>query len=365
MPDTYQAQGSRVLPWGRIAPFVFLAVACVLAYWLTRTSPVVQGPNEGLVVDDNELSFGEAWENTKFRWKVTVKNPTSKDVSIVDFSASCGCIELKPKKLVVRAGTSEQLTFELDLSRATPDPVSLARKFSAPISPVFLNGRTGELPWVLSGFVKESFSLNPREVNLGDIHVSKQPIGPMTIAARSNIPVSEIKVSVPVHRMTAYVRPSAAKHGESEIIINYTSALPVGNTRDIIVIKPIAKDSDVVLPAWRIPVIGRITTDYVPNPHMVLFGLREIGKSFTEHVVIRSIRSTPFSIERVACSEASQQAELVNGKNDVEATIRITQRIEQTGEQFGTITAILRTHENNVVQVPILVKYFGTKLSGE
>lgn len=73
-----------------------------------------------LVVAEGHLDFGEALDQSAFRWVLPIENRGTADVNITGFGKSCSCAEVTPKALVIPAGETREVTLSLDLRPQKP-----------------------------------------------------------------------------------------------------------------------------------------------------------------------------------------------------------------------------------------------------
>lgn len=102
-----------------IRPLVFLALLLVIVVggihagisFLSRRSQKV-----GLEVSSDSLHFGQAWVQKAFRWRLSVENPTNKEVRVREIRSSCHCASVNPMSLVMAPGSQTEVELVFDLS---------------------------------------------------------------------------------------------------------------------------------------------------------------------------------------------------------------------------------------------------------
>jgi len=115
----------------------------------------------GFVIAEQDLDFGERFEQSTFKWPVTIRNPTSNDVRVLECYTSCSCVGVEPESFVVRSGGTVEIELTLDLRSGDGSDISTAKQqretfeFEAQIIPRFHgeNGRHSEA-WTLHGSVR-------------------------------------------------------------------------------------------------------------------------------------------------------------------------------------------------------------------
>jgi hypothetical protein len=84
------------------------------------------------------LDFGEAWEQQRFPWTITVTNPSDAPVTVERFAADCGCVAADQAALTVPPHGQTDVRFHIDLRdkpRAASQPRREFRVRSLPSCP--------------------------------------------------------------------------------------------------------------------------------------------------------------------------------------------------------------------------------------
>src|SRR5579875_1916054 len=74
---------------------------------------------EGLAVAAADLDLGEVWEEKDIAWRLPIRNQTEGRIEIHDLVQTCGCTDIKPRRLSIAAGETATVDLTLDLTHRT------------------------------------------------------------------------------------------------------------------------------------------------------------------------------------------------------------------------------------------------------
>ncbi len=271
----------------------------------TRTVPPSLEPVAG------SLHFGEAWEQSGFRWQVRLRNQSSQTVTVQDVQTSCKCIAATPQAFVVEPGQTATVDVTLDLRQGSDEdlPVSEPRElseFSAVLRPKYATG--GAAPgdtWRITGHVRRSFYGVPSVVDFGDISQSEN----VSFMIKAADGVSLVDV-----RCDAEQGAATFSNDDAGLTTVRTQVSHRKGGRFEFPMKLIAKTGGGVdLPPITIPVTGRVVSDVMPHPAESVLGLLQPGQVVENTILIRSRSGQQFDIESVICSD--DRVEILPSRN--------------------------------------------------
>jgi Protein of unknown function (DUF1573) len=156
---------------------VLLCLICGVTVWTTRGSrdtkgnpPAGQGGTRLLAVDRQALNIGERWEGSRISYTLPFRNTLNETVRIDQFRVSCDCTSTTSTPLHVAPNATASVHFDIDLSRASGVDGDSSRPFSVQLLPV-LHGQMPQMPWILSGTVKQAIVPSTRSLNLGELRL--------------------------------------------------------------------------------------------------------------------------------------------------------------------------------------------------
>ncbi len=276
---------------------VLLLVACV-AYWCGNAQPSSL-PNAGLVVDDKYLNFGEAWQDSKFDWKLPIRNSAGETVVIEDFSTSCGCVRsIKPRSFMLEPGESQVVELTLDLTKG----VSFAKgswesATEAAIFPHIKGEPALQSGWTLTGRVRKSLHISPNTVSFADELIRTTPNkGFLTKKVRITTfeSVDGLHASCEDNKAITNVLRQGPK--EFEVSITPQSNLSQGHFTFRVFLKCLTrKDS---IPGRFLRVQGFVHEEAELVPPLLFLGGVPVGNTIAETVMVTSRSGRLFKVDK-------------------------------------------------------------------
>jgi hypothetical protein len=146
---------------------------------------------DGLVVSTPDLDFGEAADVDVLVWKLPIRNQASKEITIVGFRPTCGCLEAMPPSLTIPPSAQRDVTLKLDLGKTRgTEPNRPSFPFRVDLSPIIKPAIPGTSvrPWVVKGIVKRRVILNANAIDFGDLPRLRQSPVSRKLLARVHVP---------------------------------------------------------------------------------------------------------------------------------------------------------------------------------
>ncbi len=111
--------------------------------------------HRNLVVEEEALDFGVVWEQEQFQWRLPIRNPTDAPIKIKKFIASCNCVGIAPKSMLIPTGETGVIQLEMDLTIKSVTYASrIDRRHEFGQMAVLEREPDGYLKWQLRGRVR-------------------------------------------------------------------------------------------------------------------------------------------------------------------------------------------------------------------
>lgn len=154
----------RLLSWLVIGALALLGVSALRIAGNRPTKEASSTRVSDLVVAPERLDFGEAWEDSQFKWVLPILNAGSHEVEIQDFGSSCTCSAIEPQSLVIPAGQAREVCLTLDLTadplkERAKQPAQEWRDFPVTLAPRLRDDRGSRTWWTIKGRVHAAFVL--------------------------------------------------------------------------------------------------------------------------------------------------------------------------------------------------------------
>lgn len=345
---------------------VFIVGLCVAAlaaggaYWVATNPARVAAAQNVLVVEEPSLAFGEVWEVKGFVWKVPIFNRSGEDVTIQGFEASCACVDVKPRSLVIPAGQTAEVRLTVDLTKRSTeaDRSTAARAFEVMLSPRWQGEGSHRTIWVLRGRVRTALDLSPQTLRLGEL-TRGQPFRSQKATVSPRTPLEDLEAGCDSSLARVQVKRLKGSEGKFELEVSPERMAPAGPLRFDVKIRPVARGGK-RLPTIALPVEGFVREDIQAAPEAVAFGVVPVGQTVAETLFLRSAGNRDFKVEKVGVSSEGAKVEPTErGTSAPGRAFRVTQRVSRSGHQAGTITFTVRQAMGQTLRIVVPVSYHG------
>jgi hypothetical protein len=335
---------------------VGVAACGAAAYWMAGGRPKI---NHGLVVPENELNFGEAWENRAFPWRLTISNVTKQDIFIKDFATSCNCLSIDPPSLLVASGATAELrlTFNLALAPSTDDD-STRRDVTVTMAPVIDEGTSNQKGWNIHGRVVRVLSLDPPRVDFGTDLIRGRPIPAQTVLAKANIPLSGLSAECPASQAVVEVAKSETNPDLFELKVTPASDLPAGRFQFLVTLHPVSENGE-KLPHVIFPVEGLVQEYIRALPECLVLGVRPVGQTVAETVVLYSANTEPFQVQSTQTDTGDITVQQAPDQSTSGKTFTVRTNISTLGRKEEQIRFCLTMRNGEKEIVSYSVSYVG------
>lgn len=363
MSDSPHKNDAASSGWGRYVAILILLIASAVAYWSGRQMKAISEATDTVMVDEERLDFGEAWEDSQFRWTVPIANRTARQVVIAGFAASCSCVSIEPQTLDLLPGQTAVLTLTLDLTKGRP----LGKEVSAwdyeeQVVPQIVGVAPGQVRWTVRGRVNSVLQLSSTVLDWGEL-VSGAKVQRKRIEARSNL--SPVRWGTKHDPELLAVR--LMRHPEDprtiEIEVAPSNTLLHGPF-DMVLEIDVTTSEGRRMPARSVRARGWVVGEICPLPAEVHFGPQLLEEKIEEIVSLNPPSGKRITLEGVQ----TQSPDIIATRADMRGAadqnvqgVRIRQTITKLGLQTAVVEIVARSEDGRVYRVPVQVSYYGMR----
>ena len=343
-----------------------LGGACAFSIWLGYPKKFVPPPNAGLVVDEKELDFGEAWEAPAFPWKFTIQNPTTKDVDVKSFWSSCWCAKAEPTSIIIPARGNAQLSFVLDLSAAFSGKQNSNQSETNPVEQLFEAQVVPEFdyphppnvrPWTIKGRVVRTLSISPSSLELYEGCACGVPFPRQKAIITAETRLAAIVAYCPEGSgHVASVQPLLGSQKKWELELSLSSDLRPGPFKFEISLHPVTSAGR-SLGAVRVPVQGLIHPEVSLVPNVIHIGSRLVGDQMHEKLALRWNAVKREAIDGVRLRHSSTNVTVSLGPSGDTVDVAIT--VDAPGQNTQLVRVELILTSGRVIISPLAITYYG------
>jgi hypothetical protein len=343
--------------WRRAWPLGVLALAAGAAFWLSLQTWRQPPPNGGLVVDAKYLDFGEAWEDSKFSWKIPIRNAGRSKVEVLNFATSCSCASINPREFTLAPQETREVHIDINLALGPPAADKKhVQPFEAMIVPILKGNIARPSGWTVKGRVKKVFTVSPPALAIsytpGNDHTTA------TISVEQYVPLAELRAKVEEkrdHPSPFLVEVEKAKAGHA---VKLTLQGPVSPDalRFQLDLLPIDK-SGIPLPGAKVPIEINVIYPVYPVPDVIALGDRKIGAQVTEKFFLHSRTDQPYIFKGV---KDKSGGDIIIRPLPKAGEFELTVRVTKSGDQRERILLQLALGKTSW-EVPVFVCYSGVE----
>jgi hypothetical protein len=332
------------------------------AYWVSARPLRSAGAQEVLTVDPKFLEIGEVWQQMGLPWKITIENPHDKDVEILDFATTCGCVQsIEPRSLVVPArGTAEvRLVLNIFNPKARSNEKPSGYDFSLQLTPRLEDAWPQQGPWVLHGTARPvPLNVSPRLVDFADGLVHGQQFETRWAELSSELSVSRLDFKCDSSVLDVQVMRVSEKPDKFKLGITPKEQLRSGPFSSLVRLSAVTPDGRKIPAA--VLVEGKVVDDIFCEPDLVLFGARRLEETPEETVVLQSRSRQPFQVIKVQTDDAKVSVQLVGKPAAYAYKYKVRQKVAALGDQSGKVTFSVRgDRERRAFELQLRTSYHG------
>ncbi len=346
---------------------VVLGLVCGAAYYLGTTLPS-DGPQpaDAFPLVPSSLDFGEAVEDSQFKWTIQIANQSSKDIKIERFLSSCSCTSLEPETVRVPANGKAQVQVTLDLRYGRSEGEKpTQRDFEVALAPILTGSNRLPPDWRIYGKVRRLLTV-PRVIRLP---------GPFVSGERFELQTAAMFVEKLVGKVAAYCDPSFAavavheteKHADDrgarlfEAKFLLSDSLAIGKHKFPVKLQPLGLNGQ-IYPPVNVSVEVQVAGFVRPVPEELLLGVRRVGEIVEQTVIFERLSSSAeFEISGYEWLSAAIHSP-VEEKDKGASRFRIRVSISELGPQSEQLFFIARrTDRSGTAKILIWIHYHGVK----
>ena|GEM_PF-5896647 len=281
---------------------MILAAAGCFTYWFGFAREILPPPNAGLVVEAKELDFGEAWEVQEFPWRLTIHNPTGKDVKIDDWFHTCNCVSIEPKTLRILPGEIATAKLTLNLLDDSPSAEGkLRRDFDVGIVPLIEGKYLGQRGWTITGKIRRILSTSPTRLFVTEELIRGTAYAQQEIRVKAHTLLHSIK---PTCKVASVGIRLGSTSNDFIVGMNFYDWLSAGRHRTELILEALGSD---LKPIGRtvLPVEVLVVEPVMAMPGAIIVGASAFGDVHEETIVLMSRFKEPFIVSGVKSSSAN------------------------------------------------------------
>jgi hypothetical protein len=336
---------------------IILAGVCAASYWFeTKTGDLPQG---GLTLEDRYLNLGEVWEDSKFPWKLPIRNQGTQKVEIIGFATSCSCVSLRPHAFVLGPGEGRDLELIVNLMRTGRAPGEDQGIFETFLVPHIKEGSVTQKGWVLRARVRRALTITPENVDFGGNLVQGQLFPPKKVDVWTHMNATGLFLKYDRTKIKVITRRSS-EDNKFSLEITLAKSMPPGPFNITINVQP-EEVGKKPLPGRLLLVQGIIQGDIQALPSAIRLGAQPVGETALETVTFKSASGQPLELRAFEADSKDLKIEPIpNQEFEGQNSFRIKALITQVGHHTNQVTFVFRRRDSTEKTKLVLpVQYYG------
>jgi len=298
MTINHTTDKSRIVSHRSVAASVFLLAMAAGGYHFGVTT-LVPRDRTSFIFESSSADFGAVWASDDVKVVLSLRNPTSSQIQLVGFDASCSCASIKPAVLIIDPGESRDVLVTLDLIRAFPagKPPGTHDVDVEVFAHYEHNGRLGAEICVVRG--RAHFPLVPpaalRFTGADSIFERRRPPTKSVVLFVAS-DVTALTADCPTGLATTEVRRQSGRDPGYVVEVTPSAHIPAGAFAFEVELTAYGTDG-IALPAVPLQVNGMALPDIFATPDTVLLAGDEGADS--ETITLQSVSGTAFTVKSV------------------------------------------------------------------
>lgn len=358
MSNAIRSESGKTRLRSRYLYLAILAPVAAFSVWLVFSNAMAVPANRGLVVKEQDLDFGEVWENKAFPWKFTIHNPTAEDIAIREFSSSCSCLVVEPKFVIVPARGKAEITVKLDLRMAffqvdgaagDAERLPFKRPFAVEVTPKLDDERVPwSTAWKVKGVVCQELVVSPPNIRVTNPFIQGEVFPIQRVRLVAQVPIESIHAVCAPEYARAIVSKTNAGSKDHELQIVLNPKMPVSSFRFKVKLETTLADSiepGATKIVREIQVDGRVVEDAQVLPSPVFFGTKKLGETAETIVTVTSRSGQAVTIEKAEAGSPDTLVETRSPADHDGTKFLIRQKITQEGHAAGAVCFTVRKRD--------------------
>jgi hypothetical protein len=257
-----------------------------------------------LLIDEDELTFGEAHPVPDFEHSITLHNPTALTIEAT-LTASCKCTRFAPRHLVIPAGESRTAAVALNLiplnNAEAAEPV---RPFDVDIVAELGGTRPGRQRWTLTGEVTAPVTLETGMIRFDGELVRGTDFRAKSILVRLHQPASSVQASCDPLEAECAVTAVSGKPDEFQLQVLPSEKLLDGPFQFFVALLAVSADGKETV-GNPLRVGGTVWPEVRLSPSRLDLGAMRQGSRRTISVELQSRSGREFTISSISDATAA------------------------------------------------------------
>jgi hypothetical protein len=319
---------------------------------------------EGLAVAAADLDMGEVWEEQGIAWRLQVHNQTTRRIEIHDLQQTCGCTDIKPRRLSVAAGETATLDLTLDLTHRTYSDFGQARRpFSVVFHPVLNPKSRPRVGWKLHGTIMSRVTLDKLALDFGERPVHGGTPVMQKVMATVHVPCQHLEVAVKPEVAAATVVPQEDDRTKFEIILVANPGFPPGRFQADAQIYTVSPSGEKAL-GVTLPISGLMQPEVRPLPARLLLEEKPVGEMAEAVVTLQASPDAKVAVDHIEIGSPDVHVEPVTVEGiPAGRAFRVRQKVTKAGEQASEIRFVIRKPNKKPERLSVQVCCYGETIS--
>jgi hypothetical protein len=311
---------------------------------------------DGLAVAPADLDMGEVWEEKGIAWRLPIHNQSTRHIEIHDLQQTCGCTDIKPRRLSIVPGETTTIDLAFDLTHRTYSEFGQARRdFSVVLYPVLDPKSRPRVGWKLHGTIVSRVTLDPLAVDFGERPVHGETPVTQKVMATVHVPCQRLEAVVKSEVATVQFVPEKEDKSRFEIVLAANPDLPPGKFQADVQIFTVSPNTEKAL-AVTLPVSGIMQPEVRLLPAQLLLEAKPVGEVTEAVVTLQTAPDAKVTVDHIEIDSPDLRVEPVA----VEGTpagraFRVRQKVTKEGEQVSEVRFIIRKAGKKLITLPVQV----------
>lgn len=344
---------------------VILGLSFGVAYWSglaarnAKQSPSMEVV-DGLAVATADLDLGEVWEEKGIAWRLPIHNQTTQRIEIHDIQQSCGCTDIKPRRLSIAAGETATIDLTLDLTHRTySDSGQSRRPFSVALHPVLNPKSQPRLSWKLQGTIVSRVTLDKLAIDFGERPIHGGTPVTLKVMATVHVPCQRLEAAVKPEAAAVTVIPQQDEPTEFEIILAANPDLPPGKFQAEVQIFTVSPNGEKAL-GVTLPISGIMQPEVRLLPSRLLLEAKPVGQMTEAIVTLQAAPDAKVVVDHIEIDSPDLRVEPVAVEGiPAGRAFRVRQKATKEGEQISEVRFVIRKPDKKLITLPVQVCYRG------
>jgi hypothetical protein len=272
--------------------------------------------------------FGAVAHFAKVQYEFIYTNTYLEDVHVADARPSCGCTSVQIKNPLVK-------TYEKGSVVATFNTSAFLGVHAATITVTIDKPFPATVQLQVNGVIRDDVSVNPAELELGDVDLGSSVEKRIMISGRPGWQVVSLQTTNPNISASLVSAQNTGSQVNYEVRVVVDKKAPVGYIKDHLLVYT----NDVSTPQFPVLIEGRVVSPVTVSPTTLFLGALQPGEKVTRPIVLQS--KQPFKIVSITGDGTFFQI-TTSGDGDQSKPMHVVPVTITAGSQTGKAVETLR-----------------------